>query len=361
MNSTIPEAIGRFRESRFTKLAAYYVLIGVSLILTMQLFAELQQSFAFEEFIKLTELIAAELNVTAKIDEVLVTFLSLVAAFLFVIPVAWVYVITKQEEGYDQSVVQTIIVIALVVAGLMMVIQDSLARAFGLVGIVAAVRFRTTMKDTKDAVYIFLALGIGMAAGLGANHIALFLSLIVNAVFLMLWKFKVGNMVADQESRTAPLPLPAQQLLVGKGKTKRSLLPFMQELIRAQTQEERQKVVGRQERILRVMNAFNERNKGKKRANALLVIEAASAAEAQKLAETALNQHARLWHLASITTGESRKSRLEYILRLNKGTLPSELLEALLKDAGTKIENAEFETFKGGKQEIPETHAEDEM
>jgi len=351
MNSNIPQVIGRFRESRLTKLAAYYVLIGVSLILTMQLFVELQQSFILEEFTKLTELIADELNVTAKVDDVLVAILSLVAAFLFVVPVAWVYVITKQEEGYDQSIVQTIVVLAIVVAGAMMIIQDSLARAFGLVAVVAAVRFRTTMKDTKDAVYVFLALAIGMAAGLGLNHVALFMSIFVNGIFLMLWKFRVGNIIADQEMRTMRLPTATRELPSGRGKKDRTIQPFMQESIAAQTNEQRQKVVERQGRLLHLVNVLSERNKGKKKANAVLVIQAAKSGEAQNRAEAALNEHARVWELAGISTVNSGQSTLEYILRLNKGTLPSTFMEALVQRAGSSVRGVEFQTLKSGKKQ----------
>jgi len=46
-----------------------------------------------------------------------------------------------------------------------LIVRDSVALAFSLAGIVAAVRFRNTLRDTKDAVYIFLAIAVGLAAG----------------------------------------------------------------------------------------------------------------------------------------------------------------------------------------------------
>lgn len=53
-----------------------------------------------------------------------------------------------------------------------MVIGDSLARAFGVVGLGSFVRFRTSLKDPRDAVLFFVAIGIGMACGLGQVVIA---------------------------------------------------------------------------------------------------------------------------------------------------------------------------------------------
>ena len=62
----------------------------------------------------------------------------------------------------------------------MIVVQSSLALAFSLAGIVAGVRFRSTLDDTRDAVYIFLAIGTASAAGAQALGIAFATSLIFN-------------------------------------------------------------------------------------------------------------------------------------------------------------------------------------
>src|SRR2546427_13243390 len=93
------------------------------------------------------------------------TALAMIGALALVIPVARVYMLTKQRQGYDPSVVQTVILLPLAVAGIVAVVQNSLALAFSLAGLAAAVRFRNTLKDTKDAVYIFVAMGVGLAAG----------------------------------------------------------------------------------------------------------------------------------------------------------------------------------------------------
>src|SRR2546429_3585349 len=133
-------------------------------------------------------------------------------ALLLVLPVAWVYMLTKQRSGYDQSVVKTVIILPMTVASTVILVQNSLALAFTLAAIVAAVRFRNTLKDTKDAVYIFLALAVGVAAGVFAPTVAAVMSVVFNAVVLLLWKSNVGNIYADQRVRTPPLA-PAQALL----------------------------------------------------------------------------------------------------------------------------------------------------
>ncbi|HEX6631054.1 MAG TPA: hypothetical protein VF048_08180, partial [Gemmatimonadaceae bacterium] len=74
--------------------------------------------------------------------------LAMVSAVLLTLPVAWIYVLTRAKRGYQQSVVQTLVVLPAVVAGVVVLVKDSLALAFGLAGVIAAVRFRTALDDS---------------------------------------------------------------------------------------------------------------------------------------------------------------------------------------------------------------------
>jgi TusA-related sulfurtransferase len=127
------------------------------------------------------------------------TFLITLGALCISLPVAWVYTFTRRLR-YDPSLVQSVIILPLVVAGIVAVVQHSVALAFSLAGIVAAVRFRNTLKDPKDAVYIFLALGIGIATGVRAADIALIVSLMFNLVVLVLWKYNLGAVYSAESS-----------------------------------------------------------------------------------------------------------------------------------------------------------------
>src|SRR5262245_9308630 len=61
------------------------------------------------------------------------------------------------------------------VAGAIMVaiIGDSTALAFGLVGLGGFIRFRSGIKDTRDAAVMFVMIGVGMACGLGLMGLAM--------------------------------------------------------------------------------------------------------------------------------------------------------------------------------------------
>src|SRR5213080_2644661 len=100
-----------------------------------------------------------------------------------------------------------------VISAILIVVQNSLALAFSLAGIVAAVRFRNNLKDSRDAVYIFAAVGIGFASGVGALAIAAFLSIFFCVMELLLWKL---DLAADHEHTfgllCTPVGAPAQRI-----------------------------------------------------------------------------------------------------------------------------------------------------
>ena len=89
----------------------------------------------------------------------------LLLAFVLSKPLAWVYARTHQGTSYSRSFVQSLVMLSLIVTMVMLAIGDSLARAFGLFGALALIRFRTPIKDSRDTVFLFLAVAIGIAVG----------------------------------------------------------------------------------------------------------------------------------------------------------------------------------------------------
>jgi len=79
---------------------------------------------------------------------------------------------TYRGPGYSVTFVNTIVLLTMITALVIMTIGSNVARAFGLVGAMSIIRFRTAVKDTQDIVYIFFALAVGMAAGGGYYNIA---------------------------------------------------------------------------------------------------------------------------------------------------------------------------------------------
>jgi hypothetical protein len=119
--------------------------------------------------------------------------LSMVGIIVLMNPVAWVYMGARRKRGREQSFVLTLLLLPLAVAGIVIIVENSLALAFSLAGIVAGVRFRLTLDDTLDAIYIFMSIGVGLAAGIGALEIAAVLSIFFNFAVVMLWQLSFAE------------------------------------------------------------------------------------------------------------------------------------------------------------------------
>jgi len=161
----------------------------------------------------------------------LTALLVMGCACLLMLPVAWVYTQTRQRKGFRQSVVQTLIILPLVVAGVAILVKNSVALAFSLGGIVGAVSFRNTLRDTKDAIYIFLSIGVGLAAGIQAMGVAAALSFGFNVVALLLWYTDFGRSPAGLRGHPARLRL--QRALEQPARTQTFVAEIDREILRS--------------------------------------------------------------------------------------------------------------------------------
>jgi len=136
---------------------------------------------------QLIEVVSGAFNYSA-----IEVMLNSLVAFVLGLTIAYVYRKTHQGLSYSQSFVLTIIFITIIIGFVMMVIGNSLARAFALVGALSISRFRTVVKDTKDTAYVFMALAVGMGAGTGNYFIAVYATIFMSGVAWILYKFNFG-------------------------------------------------------------------------------------------------------------------------------------------------------------------------
>ena len=268
---------------------------------------------------------------------------SLLGALAVMIPVAWTYIIIKRRGGYDQSVVHTLIILPVAVTGIVIVVKTSVALAFSLAGIVAAVRFRTTLEDTKDAVYVFLAIGVGLAAGSQRLGTALLASMVFNLVNLVLWKKRFGNIYMDQLHRTSSLGLG--DVLAGPGSATTALSIGDRALLTAMPQSDLQEMVGRVARLETYLDEETDVQTEKKLYSVLLV-HTKLAGEAQAVVEGPLSEMAVRWRLAEIIPGQDGVSVLQYLVRLKPSVTAGVVLDTIRKKGGDHVQAAELRSLK---------------
>ena len=93
---------------------------------------------------------------------------GLLAAFVMGQVLAWTYEFTYQGLSYSRAFNHTIVLATLAATTVVVAMGQSLVAGFGLIGVLSMVRFRTTLKSSRDLVFVMGAAAIGVACGVGA-------------------------------------------------------------------------------------------------------------------------------------------------------------------------------------------------
>lgn len=92
----------------------------------------------------------------------------------------------RRKEGYDRSFFVTLVLLPLIIAIIIMLVSNNIARAFSLAGVFTLVRFRTTISDTRDITFVFSTVAIGLAMGMGYITYAVVITLFIMAILLLI-------------------------------------------------------------------------------------------------------------------------------------------------------------------------------
>lgn len=186
------------------KTCVYYVVLVVAAVLVIDnipsYLAELMpiggNNFSLPEFTD-SGLVGSEDSARmtpweSRLDFSIALTLSLLGTVLLMIPVTWVYLDAKGDEAI-QSFVVTLFTLPICATSIVLLIQDSLALAFGLAALVAAVRFRVRLLEAMDGVYIFAAICVGLASGVGHLGVALVMAVFFNISIITVYLLNYGR------------------------------------------------------------------------------------------------------------------------------------------------------------------------
>lgn len=122
---------------------------------------------------------------------------SLTLTMLIMVPITWTYRATRHDTGYRKTFVRALIVLPVCATTIVLLIQNSLSLAFGLAALVAAVRFRVALQDPIDGIYIFAAICVGLAAGIGYLGVATVMAIFFCFANAVMWQFDYGRNPLD--------------------------------------------------------------------------------------------------------------------------------------------------------------------
>ena len=239
----------------------------------------------------------------------LLALIAMSWALAVVLPVAWVLMRTRRLR-YDPSLVHTVIVLPIVVAGVVLVVKNSLALAFALAGIVAGVRFRQKLDEPEEAVYVLLALGIGLAAGVQALDVALVMSMVFSLIVMTFWRFDIMSIYAKGKGA---------QLRIGDPKL---LAPWNRADTRAALEREAATADGM-------------------KPDGLVIVRAVDGEAGRRAIETVAGRLAAEWRVSEAVT-ENGIARVDTVVRLRKDVDPAELIAELEARWSDEIAAAQY-------------------
>jgi len=153
--------------------------------------------------------------------------IALICSFL----ISFFYRKTYNGPGYLDSFANALVLLSLITAVVIMTIGNNLARAFGLVGAMSIIRFRTAVKETHDIVYIFFSLTIGMAAGVGLHSLAILGTIFIGSISYIIAKTNLKN-----------------------GNEKNTLLEFQMQDTNSQSSSDYEKVISKFTKKMKLIN-----------------------------------------------------------------------------------------------------------
>ncbi len=191
----------------FLRLNLFYISLGLLIWFGYQLVPDLHRYLpigVIEDLFnkgapgELNGVVIHASNVTNQASGLLWLIAAILGAVMLMIPVVWTYMAIRRESKLDQSLLQTMLIIPIAVTGIVLIVHNSLALAFSLAGVVAGIRFRYALKNPADSLFLFLAIGVGLACGIGMFVVAAVMTAIFNYTFLALWQMNYGW---NQDSR----------------------------------------------------------------------------------------------------------------------------------------------------------------
>jgi hypothetical protein len=256
---------------------------------------------------------------------------AMVGALLLMLPIAWAYVATRERKKVDHSVVATITLMPMAVAVILVIVQDSLAVAFSLAGIAGLVRFRSALDDTKDAMYVIVAIAVGLGAGVGTMEAAAALSGLYNLVAVSLWWWNAE-------------PPPIAEMALGEQKVPkgRSLLDALLPFRHRDRQPEPVAEWLKPEEMIPLANGPGNDHDGDDtgrpgKRDGILRVHAADDLATRRTVEEVLEECTKRWSLDSDGRGEDGLPTLTYQVRLKKRCESAELLAKLQDRLGREL------------------------
>jgi hypothetical protein len=345
----------RVWENILLRVILYYIILGVALTLLWKWMPANWHAFFAKSVTELTggggqgragvaksasELLTEQVEGVGAEGQLAVSAaLAITFAFLASLPVAWIYILTRAKKGYRQAMAHALIVLPVVDAGIVVLVKNSLPLAFSLAGIVAAVRFRNTLEDSKDAVYILVAAAIGLSSGVQVP-VAIVMSIGFNIVMVLLWKTDFGRNPAGLEGALAEERLERTREQIGH--TTSFVAVVDDELLKEMSPAQLDALADRAWRRRKKMNPELDKKAATPEFDHLLRVHCREPGRVRPIVEGVLKAKLQFWRFGDVLHESPTEHVIEFSVYLGEGTPPADLLEAVNSAVGEAATNVQL-------------------
>jgi hypothetical protein len=118
---------------------------------------------------------------------------SLCIAVIMSLVISQIYKYTHRGMNYELSFMITLVILAPIVSIVMLFIRGDLVLSLGLIGSLSIIRFRTPIKDTRDMVFLFWVIAVGLGCGTYNWVVVIIATLFISIVMILLYFAKYGR------------------------------------------------------------------------------------------------------------------------------------------------------------------------
>ncbi len=131
---------------------------------------------------------------------------TLIIAFILGMIISITYIKTNSRKTHNQNFILTLIMISPIIAIIILLIGNNVARAFGLAGAFSIIRFRSQAGDPKDIAYVFFTMAAGLACGVGLYGYATLFTVILCLLMAILSLSNFGSNKSHEKTLKIVIP-----------------------------------------------------------------------------------------------------------------------------------------------------------
>lgn len=118
---------------------------------------------------------------------------SLLLAIAVAFIISQIYKYTHRGLNYELAFMSTLVLLAPIISVVMLFIRGDLVLSLGLIGSISIIRFRTPIKDTRDMVFLFWVIAVGLGCGTYNWNIVIISTIVISIVMFLLHFLKYGQ------------------------------------------------------------------------------------------------------------------------------------------------------------------------